>query len=1066
MRSLIDRGCGTAAGWRASTHSTADPRACVEAASGHLIDGEFSLPAAPGLGALRKAWPPVGHATRPTSPPPGTGSESASDSDATVRPGDMVARPVPDAVPADADTDDVTAPGDGAVELGWATVGPLETTIRRIPYRRFEAYRYRRADDETVSRILVRIGWENPDILPEEELTAFENRVRDDVHSVWNVGARLENGDLLRVDVEFVRWPGAGRQRRIAATSRSGRAAGPVTKRGAEPGETSDAARVHQYVRIETEADRSSSGVWWAQDPNVGVWAHEVGHHLGEPDEYREMDEGTRPVYADGSLMSSLAVDDRARPRVDRDAEAAAGGTGRLYLPPRLLRGLSAAIRAALPTGNEETPGAVHALPGRATFSLDTRRAALHGGRGGGGHLPPGPMSDRPAVEMLGEVNPNGTFRAQVPGEAARVADGSGAHRWSASAGELFAGPARARAALPRGRMMFPEYWTEDDVVYAAEQAYLHARRHAGIMPDLERGGVYTWVGEYGGVRIEGEVRHGEFTAFRPADDQGGLTPPRYLPMPPQDPHAGPRFADRAVDIARIGDVRSRTGVYQAPFDDVPYGLHIQHGRDHDNGTYTALVMFLDPDVRNGTDPGLMWLTSRYQSHVDNKRHTMFPQKWNTSEMRDAVNAAHASAAALGAVGERRQDGSYRWVGEARGIRIEGIVRGGYHVAFRPTFEQPHLRWPKESPVAFLPPVTESIGRGTMSHPIEVQRLLFASGQLGIRLTVKIAVIAVDGVADEVVARYAEAVRTAAMELYGKLPRPDGAPLVTLSVEIVDEASAHHRITVAGEPDGERVRINLSALLGLPPDAKELLATVHQDSGSPVGMLPWQGITASRLRRMLRNSSPVYLLETSNLEESARHRPQVASLETRALALLKPEVTDVLSPGVMDAFRAGAQRNDYPDGWHWAEALYTAFRAKTDEATAESERSPGQEPGTEFLRTTVYNGYRVELALANDKINRLSISPPAAVVGNHPTSAQSVARGRASEQPVISDRFMSTSTNLTPIFSLSNAGQVEGSVADRESRTNTVAGSDGIIWIYTSFSEQEFCVNVAAVWLK
>ncbi|MFL6052139.1 MAG: EndoU domain-containing protein [Actinoallomurus sp.] len=863
---------------------------------------------------------------------------------------------------------DVTALGVGAEELARARVGPSNDEH----YRAFEVKRYRRADGEIVSRLVVPIAWKNPDAVSEEELTAFETRVRDDVHSNLNVGARLENGDLLRVEVEFVGTAdGADARRR------------PVTE-----------------VTLLEEKARSNVVEWWIGEATAGAWAHEVLHILGLEDEYREIRGGRRPVYTDGSLMGSLSVDPYGRPDVDADISGRArGGPGRLYVPPRVLRQLSAAVESALrvPRTGASTDArpSADALPERARFSLDVRRAALHGDRDGvGGHLPPHPLSDRPAVVKVGAVNPNGTFRAEIPGQPVRHAGGQGSGWWRASAGYLFPGSVREEGSPPRGRMMFPEHWTEDDAVYAAEQAYLHALRHAGIRPDPERPGAYRWVGEYAGVRVEGQLVHGEFTGFRPADDQAGLSTTRVVPLPPEA-RLGLKFAERAVQISRFGDRRTRTGAYQVPKNHAWYGLDfdlpsnegvldVPDERRSDNGTYTAQVEFLDPETMREIAPPHLDLSrvdlpSRWVPHADGIEHTLFPKEWGADRVLRAVESAHASAAQRGAVGPQRPDGSYRWVGETQGVRIEGIVRTGHHVAFRPTFPQPRLRWPDDDPVAVTAPVTEYFYRAPDLVPLDIQHVLFSWGQLGVQLTAKVAFAAEPGVDAAVVARYAEAFQAAARELYGELSRPDGAPLVRLSVAIAATASAHHVIDIKGadaeELDDPRtresIRDQLVALVGLVPDAAHLLAAVRHVSSPPAKNFTWQSTDSARLEPALRSSDLVAYLETSNLREAGgTTRTYWPPLDTRARNLLTDAVIDAFTPELVNALRTGGHRDAFPSGWHWAEALWAAANFASDppgDAVAE-EISGGWYLSGSWDLPGSSQELRFELTIADDKI--------------------------------------------------------------------------------------------------
>ncbi|MFE6745469.1 hypothetical protein ACFVGM_06405 [Kitasatospora purpeofusca] len=117
--------------------------------------------------------------------------------------------------------------------------------------------------------------------------------------------------------------------------------------------------------------------------------------------------------------------------------------------------------------------------------------------------------------EQFARMYPNGTYVVSLPAPP-HLAPATGTGQ-----------PPAPAAAAPVERTMFPGHWTSDDVTYAVEQAYLHARRTGDVM-ETDQG--QTWRGVYGGIRIQGEVNNGLFTSFRPADDQAGLEAASFLP--------------------------------------------------------------------------------------------------------------------------------------------------------------------------------------------------------------------------------------------------------------------------------------------------------------------------------------------------------------------------------------------------------------------------------------------------------------------------------------------------------------------------------------------------------
>ena len=602
--------------------------------------------------------------------------------------------------------------------------------------RRFEARRYRLRSGDFETRAVVRIFLDRVDGSPvtEDQLGEVGRRAQEGVDERYNGGHRLRNGDLFRVDLEFV-------------------------TRAQDP---------HHTVTVHAKYDRENHKNWSVTTDDF-VLAHEVGHLLGLEDEYRENTAyGERTVYQDESLMAGYDVDGRGRPILDQNHLVDVARLHRRRIAPRHLRQLGSAIEAALGTAGLRVDGQAvfstedslrpraDGLPTRAHFSLETRVAVLYGEPrvGGGGHLPPSGMSARPRpVELEGTANPNGTYRAEYPGLPVRPELADRSHPL---AGDLHVPQRQPK----RGQMMFPAHWDEDDAVYAAEQAYLHALREGNVRLVEGRPGVYVWTGEYDGVRITGELVIGKprrgfaydlldretgrpigppgegfahdldpremlgreivdlwagdsstFTGFRPSDDQPDEPGPAHAAPPPpaERPQTGtggekpPVFGQRVEDVARYGDRRTRSGVYHEPNVDrwtheMSYGLVIDPAWMHHNDTYEANVFFLDPALRPGprrtrrvTD-GIGICTKTGITTSCSPKSGVRNSCWMPLSRR----TTRADGVHVPAGGRPRH---HHWVGYAEGIRMEGLERDGHHLAYRPTQMQPYTYWPAQKPV-------------------------------------------------------------------------------------------------------------------------------------------------------------------------------------------------------------------------------------------------------------------------------------------------------------------------------------------------------------------------------
>ncbi|MER5356329.1 EndoU domain-containing protein [Kitasatospora sp. NPDC002551] len=703
----------------------------------------------------------------------------------------------------------------------------------------------------------------------DEQIGLVIDRAWEGVNLVYNTGHRLPDGSVLRVRPEFV----------------------------------DHSADVNHHVHIVDLFSRElhEDNETWSLESTPETLAHEIGHLIGFDDEYRRF-QNRHVVENDATIMNSPHVE---HGRVSSDQVAGIPSRrldGVQNLAPRSLRELGAAIDEVFGTQPSRLTPTHRApdgrpLPPRAAFDADARQTALYGDRRGqGGHLLPVAGADRRLPTGIVEQHANGVLHVEY--EAAP----RGRRRAVTVNTESAAGILDTTDTADR-RRLFPRNWTEADAVYAAEQAYLHALAHDAVTPLW--GGRHRWVGEYAGVRIEGEIRGDRFLSFRPSDTQpephepheppmtpdSALTPdppttpdapvpppptrPRREavpwdglsdlgPLPPRDPdlaHAPSRpwdllrYGQRAQDIARYGDRQFLTGLHHeiTPGSGVDAATWlrrrgvevIERGPVHVNGTYRARVRFLDATV--APDAPLAEFRNHWRE-PDNSARTMFPREWNRRTVLDAVESAHASAFHK----VRIDDRTYRWVGEAGGVRIEGLSRDGQHLAYRPTDVQPEGRtdgWDRHRIIATGDGRRIAAGDGFL----QVRRVLFNSGQQGVDIVVPLHVSREGGITEQQVHAYTDQLNRSVRQQWAQGNRGGQPLLVNVTVIPVDRPEGAYRSLTARQAGETGLPTLLGGLLpGFGP---------NHEQGPPAQLFRHAGPVTTLSDRVMPTEGPNALRE-------------------------------------------------------------------------------------------------------------------------------------------------------------------------------------------------------------
>ncbi|MFJ6016294.1 hypothetical protein [Streptomyces sp. NPDC092952] len=464
---------------------------------------------------------------------------------------------------------------------------------------------------------------------------------------------RLSNGDLLHVSVEFTdadvpveRWPNG-----VLKSPQDG---------------------IHLVDLAYGPGGRMEARSWKLPSDHLSVFAHEMTHLLGPWDYYREHANLLRPVYTDRALMGGPVFGDAFG---NVPVGSLQPQTGRLHnqrMMPRDLSLLGSVIEKTWKSsGHPAAPhdGLISKLP------LNVAEEAVRGNRSTGkaGHLAPTGNAGRVRPEPIGDINPNGTYRASGGGPD------NGPH------------------------MMFPDHWSLEEVTEAAVHVHRDQLRYGNIGPDGAFEGVHH------GVRIRGHARpDGTITHFEPSEWQGDLAPrpladPAFEPKPRPFTETGtPVPTNQMWDFLEIGDRLNHTGGHVRPRSEIE--------RNDDTPPSRKAVtydLFTDETSRGGARRGAAYaldLTQqpphqKIRSHLTSPGpavavadgvsglNTLFPDGWTGYDLNYAIEAAHRNALESGDF-TMLPTGGYLWHGSSWSVPVHGQVLDGRHQWVRPSWGQ------------------------------------------------------------------------------------------------------------------------------------------------------------------------------------------------------------------------------------------------------------------------------------------------------------------------------------------------------------------------------------------
>ncbi|MFF3392755.1 hypothetical protein ACFYW1_17730 [Streptomyces sp. NPDC002669] len=452
---------------------------------------------------------------------------------------------------------------------------------------------------------------------------------------------RLPNGDLLRVTVEFTdadvpieRWENGYLK--------------------------SPSDGVHLVDLSFEPGGRMEARQWNLPGESLAVLAHELTHLLGPWDYYREHSNTLRPVYTDRALMGGPVIGDLYGQPANSPLSPATDRLHNQRLMPRDLNLIGSAIEAAWKDAGFES-GSRNDVPSH--LPLDVAERVLRGNPATGavGLLAPVGASGRTRPDRLGDINPNGTYRAARGGPDNRPV------------------------------MMFPEHWSLEEAAAAVEHVHREQRRRGNIGPDGEFEGVHH------GVRIRGHaLSDGTITDFEPSMRQDDLAPalfadPADEPRPTPLAEGGdPLATHRLWDSLGIGDRSHGDGGHVYTGDRQPAVRQLLFGTMAGNHTLRARVFALElQHWMNGavrtplTSPGPAVALSDGVAGLN----TLFPAQWGNRTMDDFIREAHRQALRNGSF-TLLPSGGYIWYATVGNVPMHGQVLDGEHQRVQPSWHQ------------------------------------------------------------------------------------------------------------------------------------------------------------------------------------------------------------------------------------------------------------------------------------------------------------------------------------------------------------------------------------------
>ncbi|MGW1839699.1 glycosyltransferase [Streptomyces sp. NPDC002067] len=663
--------------------------------------------------------------------------------------------------------------------LGW--LGPS-------PYQHFEVRRRLLGDGTKLSRLTVRVYLNvQPGVTP-EQVAETQKAATEVLRSRHNLGYRFRNGELVEFALEF----------------------------------TADQSSAHRVVELRPGSGHPNSMTWYAGMELITL-LHEISHLFGGRDQYQR-GMPLRPLDEDGSIMSVQMTDLTGAIHLNADYLPTVGPEvpNQRWMSYDLYM-IGEAVQRALrqqPHGNLLTgPATVsEALPevrpdggpSKVTVPLDVRERVLWGNAAAPGLLAPrNGATWRETPQRTGAFNANGTYRAIRPSRAVKHGDPV---THLSGAGDLSL-PVRRDGEV----LMFPREMTEGEIIAAVELAYLDW---------LEKGGV--WEEGAGQVTFEG-IAHG-LRLWGRADASG-----KVLDFGLHDHQV--RAEGRELDAKPLQKPLYRSELLTPPLVDGPLltsstravtldgNRSISGGAYHHYGAYTPIgdnpvdvqntrgvqYVFQDPPLPNGVRPARVFLlkstVSRFSAEADlpeawqpivdgtHGSHLIFPD-WTADVLWGAVRSAHESALRSGQFTWAGADDNgvlgagYLWVGEAKGVLIEGYVLENRVVWVRPAQRQRLFVWRQEDVerLAATRPRPVTLSCTTGEKTFHISHIVLENGDTGVALEARVELTVSPEDADRAVRRLRkieEKVQQHVDETYNSVPRTTDMPLVHFEVRLI-----------------------------------------------------------------------------------------------------------------------------------------------------------------------------------------------------------------------------------------------------------------------------------------